>query len=360
MNDEYSPKRGHEAILALNEPWKNNANNIWMASTICLQRNIEKFNFPQKLNVERKKQIVSLVGREHLSLESLNKPQLLKADELNFLDKEYLVEHFLTINSFHQTGVGEAFIIDTSGEILTIFNLSDHLTFMKVFAHNEFEKGWSQLMKLEVALGKKFNYSSSQRFGFLTSDFSKCGTGLTVASYLQLPALIHTEKIDELIEAEVDETISVTGIQGNPTEVIGDILVIQNNYTLGVTEENIFSTVRTFSSRLVAQEKALRESFLKVQNPEMMDRVSRAFAVLRHSYQIEAVEALNAISLIKLGVEMGWIDGISIEALNRLFFTCRRAHLLYQFNGKISQEAIPHKRAEYIHKSLIEMRLLIE
>jgi len=209
-------------------------------------------------------------------------------------------------------------------------------------------------------LAKKFSYCSSQRFGFLTSDFSKCGTALTVASYLQLPALIHTEKIDEILETDSDESILVTGIQGNPTEVIGDILVIQNNYTLGISEENIFSSVRAFSLRLATQEKALRASFLKVPNPDMMDKVSRAYAVLRHSYNIEAVEALNAISLIKLGVEMGWIEGVNIEALNRLFFTCRRAHLLYQFNAKISQEEISHKRAEYIHKSLGNMKLLIE
>lgn len=360
MSAEHPSKSGHEAILALNEPWKNNSNNIWMASTISLKRNIEKFNFPKKLNVERKKQIVSLVGKEHLSLESLKNPLLLKADELNILDREYLVEHFLTMNSFHQMGVGEAFMIDESGEILTVFNLSDHLTFMKVFAHNEFERGWNQLMKLETSLGKKFSYSSSQRFGFLTSDFSKCGTALTVASYLQIPALIHTEKIDDFLEAQIDESISITGIQGNPTEIIGDILVIQNEYTLGISEENIFSAVRAFSSRLVSEEKMLRLSFLKTQNPDIMDRVSRAFAVLRHSYQIEAVEALNAISLIKLGLEMGWVDGVTMESLNQLFFTCRRAHLLYQFNGKIAQEEIPHKRAEYIHKALSQMKLLIE
>jgi protein arginine kinase len=73
---------------------------------------------------------------------------------------------------------------------------------------------------------------------------------------------------------------------------------------------------------------------------------------LIHSYQIEAVEALNAISLLKLGVDLRWVLGITMEQLNLLFFNCRRAHLLCQFKEKIPQEEILHKRAEFIHKTL--------
>jgi len=362
-NDDHNKKSEKEKsnafIYSIKRPWQGNTNSIWLASSIGLQRNIEKFKFPGKLDLERKKQLVSLVGNEILGIGLLQDPKLLKAEDLNFLDREYLVEHFLSMSSFHQMGVGEAFLLDGSGEVLTCFNLFDHLSFWKVTMQGDLENTWSQLVKMEVALGKTFTYSFSAKFGFLTADFSKSGTALTVATYLQVPALLHLETADQLLEQELDEAVMVTGIQGNPTEIIGDILVLQNNYSMGMTEENILAAVRSSTSKLIAEEKNARRQIRESQNPIMMDKVSRAFGVLLHSYQIEAVEALNAISLLKLGVEMDWVGNCDSETLNDLFFNCRRAHLLSNYSEKITQEGIPHKRAEFIHKALKKITLLI-
>ncbi|MEI8125333.1 MAG: protein arginine kinase, partial [Parachlamydiaceae bacterium] len=92
---------------------------------------------------------------------------------------------------------------------------------------------------------------------------------------------------------------------------------------------------------------------------DFKDKVSRAYGILVHSYQIEVIEALNALSLLKLGVAVGWISGIDNSGINELFFNCRRAHLLYQCKDKLNQEEIPHKRSERIHEALRNVKLLI-
>ena len=352
-NDAVSP------VLQLSKPWNQNGNPIWLASSISLQRNIEKFKFPTTLDVERKKQIIQLVGKEQLSLEQLVKPTLLKAEELSAFEKEYLMEHFLTMDTFQHTGNGEAFLIDETCETMTIFNNRDHLFFYQIDIKGDLENAWNKLIKIETALGKQFSYAFSPKFGFLTSDPSKCGTALQITIYLQLPALIHSEKIDTILEQNDDEGILITGIQGDPTEIIGDFILIQNNYALGVTEENILSSMRTYASKLIVEENNARSTIRQTQNPEIKDKVSRAYAILLHSYQIEAVEALNAISILKLGLDMEWLSGMTSNQLNELFFNCRRAHLLSQYNEKISQAEIPHKRAEFIHKALKNLHLNI-
>lgn len=356
MGDNF---RSINDLQQLKKSWLHNKNAIWIASSISLKRNIEKFKFPIKLDIERKKQIVSLVGKEHLAINQLSNPKLLKAEELNFLDKEYLVEHFFTTSDFYQTGAGEAFIIDDSGELITVFNLTDHLTFYILDTKDDLEGAWSKLAKIETALGGNLTYSFSPKFGFLTSSLGECGTALQVTTYLQLSALLHLGKIDDVLEKEADDSFTIMGIQGSPSEIIGDLFAIQNTYTLGVTEENILSSIRSLTSKLISKENEARNSIRQSQNAMIIDKVSRAFGILLYSYQIEAIEALNAISLCKLGVTMGWISGITEEELNQLFFNCRRAHLLNQFDSKIPQEEIPHKRAEYIHKALKNAKLLV-
>lgn len=353
--------RSPNDMLTVNKPWIQNNNSIWLASSISLQRNIEKFKFPNKLDVERKKQILSLVGKELLSSPQWVNPKLFKAEDLSFFDKEYLVEHFFTIEDFHQASTGEAFLIDEAGESIITFNLSDHISYYRLDTKGDLEGTWSRLVKMETSLGNNLAYAFSQKFGFLTSSFDCCGTGLQVTTYLHLPALLHTRKIEDLLEKEADENFVIMGIQGSPTEIIGDLFAVRNNYSLGVTEENTLSLVRSLTSKLMTEEKQARDQIKQTQNPDILDKVSRAYAILLYSYQIEAIEALNAISLCKLGTAMGWLSGITEDELNTLFFNCRRAHLLCKYPEKttISQEDILHKRAEFIHQALQNVKLLI-
>jgi protein arginine kinase len=358
-NDQSAP------LLFPKKPWIDNENSIWLASTISLQRNIEKFKFPGKLSADRKKQIVALVSKELLSTEAISQgqlvgPSLVKAEDIGILEKEFLVEHFLSTHNYNQAQAGEGFILDESGTFLATLNMRDHIHLQLIDTKGELENTWGRLVKIETAMGNNLNYSFTPKFGFLTADPTQCGTGLLIATYLQLPGLIHTHKLETILDGTQDESLLITGIQGNPSEIIGDVLMIQNNYTLGLTEENIISSLRSFTTKLIAEETNARHQIKRDDSPDLKDKVSRAFGILIHSYQIEAIEALNALSLLKLGSESGWVSGIDHQKLNALFFACRRAHLLYDKKEKINQEEIPHKRSEQIHKALKDVKLLIE
>jgi protein arginine kinase len=304
------------------------------------------------LDEDRRKQILSLLSKELLNMEGLVHPTFFKAEELSSLQKEYLAEHFLSNQNLHSAGIGEAFILDERGDKMISLNLRNHLQFEMIDTKHELESSWNQLVKIETTLGKIISYAFNPTFGFLTADLAQCGTALNVSVYLQLSALIHSNRIDDVLEKLVDESFDVTGIQGSPTEIIGDILVISNNYTLGLSEENIISSIRSTSTKLLVEEHGARSQIKHKDNVEIKDKISRAYGILIHSYQIEAVEALNAISLLKLGLEFGWLEGITLTELNQLFFNCRRAHLLCQYAEKVPQEEITHKRAEFIHKTL--------
>lgn len=346
-------------LFTQKKPWDSNDNSIWLASTLTLYRNIDKFKFPLKLDYDRRKQVISLLSKEFLNCSLLDNPSIMHSEQITPLQKEFLVEHFLSSQSFHQAHSGEAFIFEESGEFLAALNMQDHLQLQLIDSHGELESAWNRLIQIETKIGKAVNYSFSSKYGFLTANPNLCGTGLVISVFLQIPALIHTEAIDGVLEKIADDSLSVSGIQGNPSEIIGDLLVVQNNYTLGMTEENIISSLRSFTTKLLVEENSVRARICNESSGDIKDRVSRAFAILIHSYQIETVEALNAISLLKLGVELGWITGITLTAINRLFLSCRRAHLLLQYGDQIKQEEISHKRAEFIHQMLKSVKLVI-
>lgn len=346
-------------ILSQKSPWDDNSNEIWLASTICLTRNIEKFKFPNKLDADRQTQIVSLISQEFLASEVLPGFHLIPAEGTSPLEKEYLMEHFLKQQGFQQAHSGEGFIVDGTGTFLGTINVRDHLCLQILDCQGELESSWNKLVGMETAIGKRIAYAYSAKYGFLTSDFGQCGTALSVTVFLQLPALVHTDQINPVLERLADDSLGITGIQGNPTEIIGDILVVKNNYTLGVSEESIVASLRAFVTKIMVEENGAKNK-IKLQNDiEIKDKVSRAYGILTHSYQIETIEALNALSLVKLGIELGWVSGMTIAEENKLFFNCRRAHLLRHFEETIKQEELAHKRAEFIHQALKPVKLIV-
>lgn len=349
----------NDELLKQRSPWSKNSNAIWLASNIALRRNIEKFRFPGKLNTERRKQIIQLISKEVLNSTLLKKPVLLKAEDVGPLEKEFLVEHTLSSETFQGAHQGEAFIVDETGAFLCSLNIKDHLHFQEIDIKGEIEATWRRLVALERKIGENLPYAYSSQFGFLTADPFECGTGLHATLFLQPSALIHSGKIAQEVQRISDSQILLQHFLGQPDAYIGDMVVLTNNYTLGFNEETILSAVKGWSTKLIDAEMELRKKIASEESAEMKDKVARAWAVLIHSYQIETQEALNAIALVKLGCDLKWIEGIEIAALNELFFNCRRSHLLRLFPEKIAPDQIPHKRAEFIHQSLKGTSLLV-
>lgn len=343
-------------------PWKSKDNVIWLGSTFSLRRNIEKVLFPHKLALEKKQHIRDLLVQTLLKNKEFSHAFPLLSEQLSPIDRELIGEQFLLQFNLQPTSGIEAFIIGQKGSSLAIINLEDHLHLMIIDASGELSKGWDRLLDLELDIAKSINFSFSQKFGYLTSDPAICGTTLSVTLFLHLPALLSRHKPYDSFIQNNEINIIQTGLQGNPNEFIGDLVTLHNGYTFGVSENHILSTLQTIAAKLSAEERSIRSEFKRgpeSEVAEIKDKMSRAYALLMHSYQIEVVEAMNALSWVKLGLDLEWLKGVSHAKLNHLFFTLRHAHLSRHFEHKFSQEELPHQRAAFVHTSLKDLELLI-
>lgn len=338
-------------------PWNDNTNDIWLASTLRLYRNLSTFKFPNKLDKKNRTQIISLISNNSDLKKRLSNPETIKAENLTPQEKEYLYEHFLSSESFHHAHSGEAFILDDSGKFLLTLNIHEHLVFYTSTVKGDLENAWNQLVDMEISLGQTLNYAFNPKFGFLTANPNYCGTGLLTHVYLHLPALIFTSQIETLLKEHEKKQILFSSFQGEKNEFVGDILTLYNNCTIGLSSEDIINSLHTTATKLSVAEKSCRNQIKKDSSPLIRDKVSRAFGLLTHSYQLETKEALQAISLCKLGVELDWISGVDHKTLNNLFFTLRRAHLQQTLHEESSLENLPLKRAEFIKPFLENAQL---
>lgn len=334
-------------------PWQNDLDAVWPATAFILHRNLSRYKFPGKLSSSEANQILETVKTMLLASTQLAQPTLLKADELAPIDKEFLFEHFLCLESFQNTGNGQGFLLDESSRFLAQINIEDHLQLRLLNSKGELEKSFGALQNLENSLSEKLEFAYSPKFGFLTADPMLCGTGLVVLIYLQLPALIHKGELAEALVKHKNEEVTATSLLGSLDEIVGDIVVLRNSFTLGLSEENTLQSLHAAATKLVGLESALRAKLKRESDAEIKDAVSRAFGILLHSYQIDTQEALDALSLLKLGVELEWVTGIASRKVSEIFFSSRHAHLSHIFKEKsLDPQTLLHRRAEFLHKEL--------
>ena len=160
------------------------------ASTLTLHRNIDKFNFPQRLDSEKRRLVAELVEGVIKQIPSLTDIRILPVDAMHPIDREFLAEHFLLFEPVRDNQHGQSYVTEQSGTILIQINANDHVEIHVVEPSGELEKALRSVTAVEQSIEKHLPFSFSNRFGYLTSDPCQSGTGLVVNAYVHIPALI--------------------------------------------------------------------------------------------------------------------------------------------------------------------------
>lgn len=338
----------------------NELHNVWFASTFSLSRNFSNFKFKERLSKEQRLSINELVlntCRNNGDL--LRNPGLFNAQDLNPWQKEILLEHFLfNQNRILQNVDDVGFIKDDSSLFCIALNLHDHLIFHAVDFKQDLENTWSHLNRIDAKFYEQVGFAFSEDFGFLTTNPKNCGTGLTLGTFLHVPLLFEFKKLPELIEDKNE--LSYMNFDGelgdpikDPNHFFANILMISNSCSLGLTEENIISSLRIWCMKAMFMELGLRKTVAAEENKVLKDKVMRALGLITHSYQLELIEALNALSLIKLGLELHWLNSEDNPSIiTQLFWNIRRAYLIFK-SGETEAPAlndIPKIRSKYLRE----------
>ncbi|NGX45748.1 MAG: Protein-arginine kinase [Chlamydiae bacterium] len=340
-----------------NIPWASKEGAIWPVTAFILRRNLSHFPFPAKLQSNDAHGVVNSLKEAIEKEPLLEGSHFLPSDQLSLQDKQLIYEHFLFLRGFESPPDGAGFVLGPTGRFLASINGRDHLEMRALHTEGPLEETWNTLSHFETDLGHKVDFAFSPKFGYLTSDPGHCGTGLVLYAYLHVPALIHLEELENHLPLPGEDEIVAMSLAGNMVKIIGDIIVIQNNMTLGLTEESILHSVQSAATKIASAEKAAREKIQTEETASIKDLISKAFGLLLHSYQLETSEALDLLSLIKLGTALGWVTGAADQKLTALLFQCRQGHLARKFPDLSDPKEIAHKRAEFLHEELKALHL---
>jgi len=325
---------------------------VVISSRIRLARNLIDYPFPNKLKKEQSDEIIKKVQEAILNGNTVLKDEFdfYKMEDLEDIEKQVLVENHLISIDLIKNEKGGA-LIKKDETISIMINEEDHLRIQALFPGFKLDEAWDLIDKIDDVLEENLNYAFNENIGYLTSCPTNVGTGLRASIMVHLPALAELGYINGVLNAASQIGLAVRGIYGEGTVSHGNIYQISNQLTLGRKEEEIIGNIMGISKQIIEKELSARETLKNQLGLRLEDRFFRSLGILKSARVIDSTEAMNLLSNIKLGIEMGYIDEIATRDIDELMIQIQPAYQLKLYNSKDTLER-DINRAKFIREKL--------
>jgi len=330
---------------------------IAISSRIRLARNLEGIRFPPGASVDELNSIIENVKTACQNISILEKFFFVELKDLSHLDRRILIERRIVSRDFVSKQTPSALIVSEDESESIMINEEDHLRLQCVQSGLQLNEIWSRINSLDDMLSERLNLAYDDELGYLTSCPTNIGTGMRASVMLHLPGLVLSEQIHQMKQAVNKLGLAVRGIFGEGTDNVGNLFQISNQSTLGESESQIIEKIDTVIKQIIIHEKQSRLGILEKNKSFLMNHVGRAYGILKHGYIISSEEALNSLSALRLGVDMGMFSSIDIHTVNELFVLVQPGHL-QRYAGKEIKEASERDilRASIIREKIKEAR----
>jgi protein arginine kinase len=325
---------------------------IVVSSRIRLARNLADFPFTNRASNQQKGEIETMLRDRIAKFDGECHLQYMQVHALNPLDRQFLVERQL-ISREHASSEGRRGVAIEARETRSIMiNEEDHLRLQVLRSGFALEEAWSDIDKLDDLLEQRINYAYSEEFGYLTACPTNVGTGMRASVMLHLPALVMTKQIEKVFRALQKINLAVRGLYGEGTRASGDFYQISNQVTLGKSEADILREIREVIPQIFSYERLARNTLVKDNRSLLQDKVSRAYGTLRSATMMTSEETMDLLSSVRMGINLGLIEDLTISTINELFIHTQPAHLQKLQGISLDGEERNVARATYLRSRL--------
>lgn len=329
-------------------------NDIVIGSRVRLARNIVGIPFPAVAGEDQLRQVVDLVAKATEKNSRINPEmyEFVRMQEVPLLERQLLVEKHL-ISPQHTEQVKYKAVVLRKDEAASIMvNEEDHLRIQALFPGLQLLNAWELCNEIDDGYEETLAYAFSDDWGYLTSCPTNVGTGMRASIMVHLPVLAMTGQVQRMMGAVTQFGLAVRGLYGEGTEFLGNIFQLSNQVTLGHTEEEIIQHLTNVTQQIINQERAAREHILRRGKTQLEDRIWRSYGILSHARSISTQEAMQLLSDVRLGIDLGLLRGIEGRILQELLVMIRPAHLQQMMGRELSAPERDVHRAALIRERI--------
>ncbi len=325
---------------------------IVISSRIRLARNLAQFPFLSRADDAGRAEIESLLREPISSLPVDGELTYFSVNNLDALDRQFLVERQLISREHAEMHGSRGVGIGAEENVSLMINEEDHLRLQVLRSGFALDECWAEINSIDDALEEHVTFAFSEQLGFLTACPTNVGTGIRVSVMLHLPALALTKEIQKVFQAMQKMRLAVRGLYGEGSQAMGDFYQFSNQVTLGPSEQEIIDKLKEVVDGIIKYERRVRDELVVKNRQRLHDQVSRAYGILRSAQTITSEETMHLLSSVRMGINLGLVDGLEIPTTNELFIQTQPAHLQKLRDEHLESAERNVARATYIRQRL--------
>jgi protein arginine kinase len=326
---------------------------VVVSSRIRLARNLTRTAFPGWAKRAERLETLGLIRPAIETLPEMHDAYAQNLTELTALERQVLVERHLISREHAAKGAGSAVVMNVEQTLSFMINEEDHLRMQSIRCGLQLHEAYAAVDKCDTQLATRLDFAYHEELGYLTACPTNVGTGMRASAMLHLPGLVMGDQINKIINSVNKIGLAVRGLYGEGTEAMGNLFQVSNQTTLGESEEQIIDRLSEVIVHIVEHEENARQQLVEKRATTVLDQIGRAYGVLCHAHSMTSKEALNWLSILKLGIDLGLFPDSARVTIDELFIETQPAHLQKGTQGqKMSAEARDALRATLIRAKL--------
>lgn len=329
---------------------------IVVSSRVRLARNIRNKPFPGWAKKAERLEVMTAVKEAVCRLPEMEESYAENLEALSPLEKQVLVERHLISREHAAKGVGSAVVMNAPQSLSVMINEEDHLRMQAICCGLQLENVHKMIDRVDTELEGQLDIAFDDKLGYLTACPSNVGTGMRASAMLHLPGLVMSDQINKIINSVNKIGLAVRGLHGEGTEAMGNLFQVSNQTTLGEAESEIIGRLNRVIEQIIDHEQNARALLAQRKAITLHDQIGRAYGLLSHAYSISSKEALNLLSIIKLGIDLAVFPDAHRFPVDELFIETQPAHLQKGAQlQKMSSEERDSLRADLIRAKLAQV-----
>ena len=325
-----------------------NQGDVVLSTRVRLARNLEDYPFPSRLDAKEKAEVSALIKESlsdytEIALNDIEMSALTPAGAVSLAEKHLISPEFASETR------GRSLLLSESEDVSIMLCEEDHVRIQVIYPGLSLVEAFDTAEKIDSHLEKKLSYAFHEKLGYLTQCPTNLGTGMRASVMLHLPALSKKGAMRGLSTTVSKLGLTLRGSYGEGSEVSGDIYQLSNQVTLGISESAAIQNLSSIAMQIIAQEKQARA--LLVKDEDFLDKIYRAYGILKSAYKLTSRELTNLLSYVRLGASEG-ILSVPLEKLCTLFIELQPATMNALSDEPLSQSQRDLLRAERVREAL--------
>ncbi len=335
---------------------------IVLSTRVRLARNLQGHPYVCRASDEDRKAVFDAVaGAIEKTSFAGGGAVLFRMEEMKHRNRHIFLERRLVSRDLldKETGKpspGTAVFVFSGNPASMMVNEEDHLRLQCLVSGLRFMEAWGLADRLDEEISPYLFLAYHREFGYLTSCPTNAGTGLRASALAHLPGLVLTKEFEKVFRGIAQVGLTVRGLHGEGSEVMGNFFQISNQTTLGKSEEDLVDHLAQVVGMVIQTELQARQILMRDAASVTEDKVWRAYGLLRYARSLPYRELINLLSGVRLGVSLKILPSLRVSMLNELMIFSQTAHLEEAAGKELSKLERHAQRAEYVRAVLREGR----